>query len=229
MKLCIDYRDLNSITIKNRYPLPRIDDLFDQLKGARIFSKIDLRSCYHQLKIKVDDIPKTAFRTRYRHYEFLVLPFGLTNAPAAFMDLMDHVFKPYLDKFVVVFIDDILVYSPDIQEHEMHLRLVLQTLKDKELYAKFSKCEFWLNRVAFPGHVLPAEGISVDPKKVEAIVDWPKPTTVSELRSFLSLAGYYRKFVEGFSKIATPLTRLTQKREKFEWCSACGESFKEIK
>ncbi|KAL5567449.1 hypothetical protein UlMin_024084 [Ulmus minor] len=142
MRMCIDYRELNKVTIKNKYPLPRIDDLFDQLKGAVVFSKVDLRSGYHQLKIKEDDVPKSAFRTRYGHYEFLVMPFGLTNAPAAFMDLMNRIFREYLDKFVIVFIDDILIYSKSQKEHEQHLRVVLQTLKQHQLYAKFSKCEF---------------------------------------------------------------------------------------
>ncbi|XP_019236698.1 PREDICTED: uncharacterized protein LOC109216929, partial [Nicotiana attenuata] len=142
MRMCIDYRQLNKVTIKNKYPLPRIDDLFDQLQGAKVFSKIDLRSGYHQLRIRASDVPKTAFRTRYGHYEFLVMSFGLTNAPAAFMELMNRVFRPYLDMFVIVFIDDILVYSRSQEEHEQHLRVVLQTLKDSQLYAKFSKCEF---------------------------------------------------------------------------------------
>ncbi|XP_063950154.1 uncharacterized protein LOC135152907 [Daucus carota subsp. sativus] len=154
MRLCIDYRELNKLTIKNRYPLPRIDDLFDQLKGARCFSKIDLRSGYHQLKIKQEDIPKTAFRTRYGHYEFLVMAFGLTNAPAAFMDLMNRVFKPYLDKFVIVFIDDILIYSKTTEDHATHLRMALETLRREKLYAKFSKCEFWLQEVQFLGHIV---------------------------------------------------------------------------
>ncbi|XP_019248946.1 PREDICTED: uncharacterized protein LOC109228242, partial [Nicotiana attenuata] len=142
MRMCIDYRQLNKVTVKNKYPLPRIDDLFDQLQGARVFSKIDLRSGYHQLRIRASDVPKTAFRTRYGHYEFLVMSFGLTNAPAAFMDLMNRVFRPYLDSFVIVFIDDILVYSRSQEEHEQYLRVVLQTMKDSRLYTKFSKCEF---------------------------------------------------------------------------------------
>ncbi|XP_073060027.1 uncharacterized protein [Primulina eburnea] len=175
MRLCIDYRELNKITIKNKYPLPRIDDLFDQLKGATVFSKLDLRSGYHQLKVKSDDIPKTAFRTRYGHYEFTVMPFGLTNAAAVFMDLMKRVFKPFLDKFVVVFIDDILVYSSSEEDHKEHLRLTLQTLIEKELYAKFKKCEFWLESVTFLGHIISTAGVSVDPKKVKAISDWPRP------------------------------------------------------
>jgi hypothetical protein len=229
MRLCIDYRELNRVTIKNKYPLPRIDDLFDQLQGAQVFSKIDLRSGYHQLKIKSEDIPKTAFRTRYGHYEFLVMPFGLTNAPAVFMDLMNRVFHEYLDRFVIVFIDDILVYSKSLEEHEDHLRIVLQILRDKKLYAKLKKCEFWLNQVVFLGHVVSKDGITVDPSKIEAVVSWDRPTNVSEVRSFLGLAGYYRRFVEGFSRIAAPLTHLTRKNAKFEWKEECEKSFQELK
>ncbi|GJV27933.1 putative reverse transcriptase domain-containing protein [Tanacetum coccineum] len=203
MRLCIDYRELNRITVRNRYPLPRIDDLFDQLQGANFFSKIDLRSGYHQLRVKEQDISKTAFRTRYGHYEFLVMPFGLTNALAVFMDLMNRVFHEYLDKFVIVFIDDILVYSKTREEHEDHLRIVLEILRQKKLYAKFSKCDFWLGQVAFLGHIVSADGISMDPAKVEAITKWPRPTTVTEVRSFLGLTGYYRRFVEGFSLLCT--------------------------
>ncbi|KAL0559141.1 hypothetical protein IC582_003731 [Cucumis melo] len=171
LRLCIDYRQLNKVTIRNKYPLPRIDDLFNQLRGAALFSKIDLRSGYHQLKVRESDIAKTAFRTRYGHYEFRVMPFGLTNAPAVFMDLMNRIFHRYLDQFVIVFIDDILVYSVDRESHEEHLRIVLQTLREKQLYAKFSKCEFWLEQVVFFGHVFSAKGVSVDPQKVEAVVN----------------------------------------------------------
>ncbi|GKC47713.1 putative reverse transcriptase domain-containing protein [Tanacetum coccineum] len=229
MRLCIDYRELNRITIRNRYPLPRIDDLFDQLQGAKYFSKIDLRSGYHQLRVREQDISKTAFRTRYGHYEFLVMPFGLTNAPAVFMDLMNRIFHEYLDKFVIVFIDDILVYSKSEEEHEQHLRIVLEILRQKKLYAKFSKCEFWLQQVAFLGHIVSADGIIMDPSKVEAITKWPRPTTVTEVRSFLGLAGYYRRFVEGFSRLALPLTQLMRKGEKFVWTDERNESFEELK
>ncbi|GKC36096.1 putative reverse transcriptase domain-containing protein, partial [Tanacetum coccineum] len=176
-RMCIDYRELNKLTVKNRYPLPRIDDLFDQLQGSSIYSKIDLRSGYHQLRVREEDIPKTAFRTRYGHYEFQVMPFGLTNAPAVFMDLMNRVCKPYLDKFVIVFIDDILIYSRNEKEHEEHLKTILELLKKEELYAKFSKCEFWINTVKFLGHVIDSSGIHVDPAKIEAVKNWASPTT----------------------------------------------------
>ena len=229
LRLCIDYRQLNQVTIKNKYPIPRIDDLFDQLQGAQVFSKIDLRSGYCQLKIKEEDISKTAFRTRYGHYEFLVMPFGLTNAPAAFVELMNRIFQPLLDICVIVFIDDILVYSKSNQEHEEHLRNVLSILREKKLYAKFSKCEFWLNEVAFLGHVISGKGISVDPRKIEAVVEWEVPTNVIEVRSFLGMAGYYRRFVEGFSRIAQPLTNLTKKNVKFVWGDDCEQSFQELK
>ncbi|KAJ0752693.1 putative nucleotidyltransferase, Ribonuclease H [Helianthus annuus] len=229
MHLCIDYRELNKITIRNQYPLPRIDDLFDQLQGAQFFSKIDLRSGYHQLKVKNDDVPKTAFRTRYGHYEFLVMPFGLTNAPAVFMDLMNRVFHQFLDKFVIVFIDDILVYSKSREEHEAHLHVVLGTLRHEKLYAKFSKCDFWLSQLSFLGHVISAEGIMVDPTKVEAITKWPRPTSVTEIRSFLGLAGYYRRFVERFSLIALPLTKLLRKGVKYSWNEEQEKSFEELK
>ena len=229
LRLCIDYRQLNRVTIKNKYPLPRVDDLFDQLQGARVFSKIDLRSGYHQLRIANADVPKTAFRTRYGHYEFLVMPFGLTNAPAVFIALMNKVFQPYLDKFVIVFIDAILVYSRDEEEHTNHLRLVLQTLREKQLYAKFNKCEFWLDQVVFLGHIVSGEGIKVDPKKIEAILNWEPPKNVPELRSFLGLAGYYRRFVKGFSIIAAPLTKLLRKHVEYKWIEACQSSFEELK
>ncbi|GJT34084.1 putative reverse transcriptase domain-containing protein [Tanacetum coccineum] len=228
-RMCIDYRELNKLTVKNRYPLPRIDDLFDQLQGSCYFSKIDLRSGYHQLRVHEDDIPKTAFRTRYGHFEFTVMPFGLTNAPAVFMDLMNRVCKPYLDKFVIVFIDDILIYSKTKEDHEVHLRLVLELLRKEKLYAKFSKCEFWLQEVHFLGHVVNQSGIHVDPGKIEAVKNWKAPTTSSEIRSFLGLAGYYRRFIANFSKIAKPLTSLTQKNQKYVWGVEQEEAFQTLK
>ena len=221
LQLCVDYRQLNKMTMKNKYPLPGIDDLFDQLKGASVFSKIDLRSGYHQLRIKDTDAHKMMFRTRYGHYEFLVMPFGLTNAPAAFMDLMNRVFRPYVDQFFVMFINDILVYSKDQENHDAHLQVVLETLRKEMLYEKLSKCEFWLREVSFLGHIVLEEGIQVDPKKVEVIIEWKPPRNVTEVRSFLGLAGYYRRFVKGFSMTATPMTRLLQKNVKFEWSEKC--------
>ncbi|GJV21270.1 putative reverse transcriptase domain-containing protein [Tanacetum coccineum] len=190
--MCIDYRELNKLTIKNCYPLLRIDDLFDQLQGSSVYSKIDLRSGYHQLRIKEEDILITAFRTRYGHFEFQVMPFGLTNAPAVFMDLMNRVCKPYLDKFVIVFIDDILVYSKDEEEHGKHLKIILELLKKERLYAKFSKCDFWLDSVQFLGHVIDRSGVHVDPAKIKAIKSWAAPTMPTEVRQFLGLVGYYQ-------------------------------------
>ncbi|GKE02276.1 putative reverse transcriptase domain-containing protein [Tanacetum coccineum] len=206
-----------------------IDDLFDQLQGSSVYSKIDLRSGYHQLRIKEEDILITAFRTRYGHFEFQVMPFGLTNAPAVFMDLMNRVCKPYLDKFVIVFIDDILVYSKDEEEHGKHLKIILELLKKERLYAKFSKCDFWLDSVQFLGHVIDRSGVHVDPAKIEAIKSWAAPTTPTEVRQFLGLAGYYRRFIEGFSLISKPLTKLTQKNKKYEWGKEEEEAFQTLK
>nr|GEU86532.1 putative reverse transcriptase domain-containing protein [Tanacetum cinerariifolium] len=203
--MCIDYRELNKITFKNRYPLLRIDDLFDQLQGACYFSKIDLRSGYHQLRVHEDDIPKTAFRTRCGHFEFTVMPFGLTNAPSVFMDLMNQ------------------------EEHEVHLKLVLELLRKEKLYVKFSKCEFWLQEVHFLGHVVNQSGIYSDPSKIEAVKNWKAPTMPSEVRSFLGLAGYYRCFIANFSKIDKPLTSLTQKNQKYEWGEKEEEAFQTLK
>jgi len=205
------------LTIKNKYPLPRIDLLFDQLAGAKLFSKIDLRSGYHQIKIKPEDVPKTAFTTRYGLYEYLVMSFGLTNAPAHFMYLMNSVFMPKLDKFVVVFIDDILIYSKTKKEHAEHPRIVLTRLRGHQLYAKFSKCEFWLDKVHFLGPVLSAEGVTLDPGKVEDVLNWKPATTVHGVRSFLGMAGYYCRFIPDFSRVAKPITALLNNQTKFVW------------
>jgi hypothetical protein len=223
-RLCVDYRALNEVTVKNKYPLPRIDDLFDQLHGACVFSKIDFRSGYHQLKIRGCDIPKTAFILRYGLYEYTVMSFGLTNAPIYFMYLMNKVFMEYIDKFIVVFIDDILVYSRSEEEHEEHLRLAFQKLLERRLYAKLSKCEFWMKQVAFLGHVILKGGIFVDPSKVQDVLSWNAPMNVGNIRSFLRLAGYYRRFIERFSKISKPMTELLEKDKKFEWMPACEDS-----
>ncbi|KAH0655234.1 hypothetical protein KY285_030116 [Solanum tuberosum] len=229
MRMCVDYRQLNRVTIRNKYPLPRIEDLFDQLQGASFFSKIDLRSGYHQLKIRPEDVPKTAFRTRDGHYEFLVMSFGLTNALATFMSLMNGVFKPFLDSFMVVFIDDILVYSKSEEEHANHLCIVLGVLGKQRLYAKFSKCEFWLKSIAFLGHVVSKEGVMVDPQKIEAVKNWVRPSSVTEVKSFVGLASYYRRFVKNFASIATHLTNLTKKEIPFEWTEKCEKSFQKLK
>jgi hypothetical protein len=215
LRLCVDYRPLNVVTIKNKYPLPRIDILFDQLAGAKVFSKIDLCSGYHQIKIRPSDNPKTAFSTRYGLYEYLVMSFGLTNAPAYFMYLMNSVFMQELDKFVVVFIDDILIYSKNPEDHANRLHIVLQRLRDHYLYAKFSKCEFWLNTVKFLGHTISSDGISVHPSKTQEVLEWKPRTSVHQIRSFLGLAGYYRRFIPDFSRIAKPMTELLKKGVKF--------------
>ncbi|KAI3754880.1 hypothetical protein L1987_54672 [Smallanthus sonchifolius] len=211
MRMCIDYRELNKRTVKNKYTLPRIDDLLDQLQGASWFSKIDLRSGYHLLKVREEDIPKTAFRTRYGHFEFRVMSFGLTNAPAAFMDLMNRVCRPMLDRSVIVFIDDILIYSKNEGDHACHLKEVLEARKKEKLYAKFSKCAFWLREVQFLCHVINPNGIMVDPAKIVTVREWNIPKMPTEIRSFLGLAGYYRRFIQDFSKIASLLTKLTRK------------------
>ncbi|GJX46079.1 putative nucleotidyltransferase, ribonuclease H [Tanacetum coccineum] len=310
-RMYINYKELNKLTVKNCYSLPRIDDLFDQLQGSLFFSNIDLRSGYHQLRVHEDDIPKTAFRTRYGHFEFTimpfgltnapaeiefrielipgvvpiakspyhlapseleelsgqlkelkdkdlrsgyhqlrvhednipktafrtryehfkftVMPFGLTNAPAVFMDLMNRAYRPYLDKFVIVFIDDILIYSNTRDEHVEHLRLVLKPLRKEKLYAKFSKCEFWLREVQFLGHVINGNGIHVDPSKIEAVKTWKVPRTPTEVCSFLGLAGYYHRFIENFSKIAKSLTILTQKSKIFDWGKEHELAFQTLK
>ncbi|GKC97895.1 putative reverse transcriptase domain-containing protein, partial [Tanacetum coccineum] len=188
-RMCIDYRELNKLTVKNRYPLLRIYNLFDQPQGSNVYSKIDLRSGYHQLRVREEDIPKMAFITRYGHYVFQVMPFCLTNAPTVFMDLINHVCKPYLDKFMIVFIDNILIYSKNKKKHEEHLKAIVELLKKEELYAKFSKCEFWLPMVQFLGHVIDSQVIHVDPAKIKSIKDWASPKTPTEIRQFLGLAG----------------------------------------
>jgi hypothetical protein len=228
-RMCIDYRALNEVTVKNKYPLPRIEYLFDQLRGANVFSKIDLRSGYHQLRIRPSDIPKTTSITKYGIYEFMVMSFRLMNAPAYFMYLMNNVFMDYLDKFVVVFIDDSLIYSQNEQEHEEHLRKVLQRLRNCQLYAKLSKCEFWISGVLFLGHIINRDGLAVDPKKVAAILDWKAPKDVRGIKSFIGMTGYYQRFIEDFSKIARPMTALLAKKVEFKWTPACQESFEMLK
>ena len=229
MRLCIDYRGINNVTVKDKYPLPRIDELLDQLHEASWFSNIDLASGYHQIPISESDIMKTAFRTWYGHYEFVVMPFGLTNAPAAFMRLMNDLFRDYLDKFVIIFIDDILIYSKSKDEHAEHIQKVLERLRSHKLSAKFSKCSFWKREIGFLGHRVSKKSVAVDPEKVEVVKDWPRPTSTTKVRSFLGLAGYYRKFVRNFSILAKPLTRLIGKDISFEWDKKEEKAFYTIK
>eukprot|EP01018_Ginkgo_biloba_P010340 Gb_18721 [translate_table: standard] len=229
MRMCVDYRALNKVTIKDKYPLPRIDDLLDSMKGATIFSKMDLRSGYHQIRIHPEDVEKTTFTTRDGHYEFLVMPFGLTNALATFMRLMNNILRPYLGKFVAVFLDDIMVFSKDKKEHKQHLQKVLEVPRQEKLYAKLSKCEFWKEEIEYLGHIVSSKGISVDPKKVKAVKEWKTPASVHEVRSFLGLANFYRRFVLGFSKLVAPLTELLKKSKRFKWTEQCQKSFEILK
>lgn len=229
MRMCIDYRALNAVTIKNSYPLPRIDELFDRLHGAKIFSKIDLRSGYHQIRIHPSDVEKTAFRTRYGHFEFLVLPFGLTNAPATFMHLMHEIFRPHLDKFVLVFLDDILIFSKNLEDHTRHVREVLSLLRRHQLYAKESKCELFERRVEFLGHLIDADGVHMMEDKVKGITEWPVLKSVDDVRSFLGTVGYYRKFIHMFSETAAPLTALLQKETPFTWTHTQQQAFEKLK
>ena len=229
MRMCIDYRALNSITIKNKYPLPRIDELMDRLQGSSYFTKIDLRSGYHQVRIHADDVCKTAFRTRYGHYEFCVMPFGLTNAPATFMHLMHSILSPHLDTFVIVFLDDILIYSKTLSEHTQHVRQVLELLRKHKLYGKESKCEFFKTQVEFLGHIVGREGVRMMEEKLKAVEEWPTPKSVDDIRSFLGTTGYYRKFIQSYSRIASPLTHLLHKGTPWEWGTLQQQAFTQLK
>ena len=229
LRLCVDYRGLNRITKKNRYPLPLIPSLLDQLRTAGRFSKIDLRGAYNLVRIKEGDEWKTAFRTRYGHFEYRVMPFGLTNAPAVFQHLMNDIFRDYLDQFVIIYLDDILIFSANPDAHDHHVRLVLQRLRQHGLYAKLEKCQFDADSVEFLGYIISTQGISMDPKKLETVLNWETPANVTDVQRFLGFANFYRRFIQNYSKITTPLTALTRKQRPFKWTPAAETAFTTLK
>lgn len=224
----VDFRSLNAITVKDRFSIPTVDELLDKLYGAQVFTKLDLRAGYHQIRVFADDTPKTAFRTHDGHYEFLVMSFGLTKAPSTFQVAMNQIFCQYLCMFVLVFFDEILVYSPDWERHIAHLARVLEVLRLNSFYATYSKCEIGKNSLQYLGHIISGKGISVDPEKIIVVENWHVPTTVKQLRGFLGLAGYYRRFVADYAKIATPLTNLLRK-DCFIWTNEASSAFTKLK
>ena len=224
-RMCVDCRAINNITIRYRHPIPRLDDMLDELSGAVIFSKINLGSGYHQIRMKERDEWKTAFKTKFGLYEWLVMPFGLTNAPSTFMHLMNHVLRTFIGKFVVVYFDDILIYSCTMEEHVEHIKMVLEVLRTEKLYANLEKCIFCTDKLVFMGFVVSGQGVEVDESKIEAIKNWPTPINVSQVRSFHGLAGFYRRFEKNFSTIAAPLNELTKKGVEFVWAKSEEAAF----
>src|SRR5436190_7368487 len=231
LRLCIDYRALNRITIKNRYPLPLISELLDRLKGAKFFTKLDVREAFNRLRIAHGDEFKTAFRTRYGHFEYLVMPFGLCNAPGSFQAYINDVIREYLDKFAVAYLDDILIYSNTLEEHIEHVRLVLKKLFAHGLFVKLEKCEFHVQKISFLGFVISPEGISMDPARISTISDWPIPRSVTDIQIFLGFANFYRRFIDGYSRVVMPITSLlrTKGNPPFEWTPAAQEAFDRLK
>ena len=227
--MCVDCRAINNITIKYRYPIPRLDDMLDELSGSVVFSKIDLRSGYHQVRMKEGDEWKTAFKTKQGLYEWLVMPFGLTNTPSTFMRLMNQVLRPFIGKFVVVYFDDILIYSRCLDDHLRHLEQVIKVLRQEGLYANLKKCVFCTDELVFLGFVFSSQGLKVDEEKIKAIQDWHTPTTIGHVRSFHGLASFYRRFVKDISTIAAALTSVIKKNVSFIWGPAQEESFNKLK
>ena len=227
-RLCVDYRALNQATIKDKFPIPVIEELLEELGGSTVFSKIDLRIGYLKIRMHTLDIHKTAFKTHEGHFEFLVMPFGLTNVPSTFQSLMNSIYKPYLRKFILVFFDNILVYSLNMEDHLRHLTIALQVLRDNKLYAKQSKCFFSHTSIEYLGHVISSRGVITDPKKITVVTNWPQPTTLKQLHGFFRLTCYYRLFVRNYGRIAKPLTDMLQK-DAFQWTNAGIQAFSDLK